>query len=139
MMATIQEFYDVKYTNEVGHGASGKVYFANRKNDALPTAVKVISRFSLNHENLRAILNEIKTLKALDHPHIVKLYDMFEDKRNFYLAMEYVQGGELFDRITKKTYYSEHDARELCKIILSAIQHLHDRDIVHRDLKPENL
>ena len=48
-------------------------------------------------------------------------------------------GGELFDRITKKTFYSEHDARELCKIILSAIKHLHDREIVHRDLKPENL
>ena len=90
-MAVVLDVYDIKYNKEIGRGASGKVYLATRRNDNLNSAVKIISRSSLNHSNLKAILNEIRTLKDLDH-HIVKLYDMFEDKKYFYLAMEYIEG-----------------------------------------------
>jgi calcium/calmodulin-dependent protein kinase I len=62
-----------------------------------------------------------------------------QEPEKFYVVMEYLDGGELFDRIVKKTFYNEKEARDLVKILLQALKYLHDRSIVHRDLKPENL
>ena len=78
-------------------------------------------------------------LRSVDHPNIVKLYDFFDEKRYYYMAIELMEGGELFERIVKKTFYNEMDARGLVRILLDALAYLHHRGIVHRDLKPENL
>jgi serine/threonine protein kinase len=138
-MSSIGTFYKICYDREIGKGLSGSVYVATKKFDETESAVKIIKRASLSNDSIQSIANEIGALKILNHPNIVKLYDVFEDRRCFYIVMELIRGGELFDRITRKIYYLEKDARELCKIILSAIKHCHDNDIVHRDLKPENL
>ena len=69
----------------------------------------------------------------------MKLYDFFDEKRYYYMAIELMEGGELFERIVKKTFYNEMDARGLVRILLDALAYLHHRGIVHRDLKPENL
>ena len=138
-MSTITEVYHVNYSEEIGRGASGRVFMGTRRADDTPTAVKVIPRITLSRELLRIISNEIQCLRELDHPNIVKLYDMFEEPSYFFLAMELIRGGELFERICTRVKYSENDAKELCRIILSAIKHCHDKQIVHRDLKPENL
>jgi calcium/calmodulin-dependent protein kinase I len=84
--------------------------------------------------------NEIAILRSLDHPHIIKLYDVFYHlPAAIYLVLEYVSGGELFDRIIAKTTYTEEEARNATKILISTISYLHSHHIVHRDLKPENI
>jgi calcium/calmodulin-dependent protein kinase I len=75
----------------------------------------------------------------VDHPNVVKLIDVFEDERHWCLVMELMQGGELFDQILEKEFFSENEAREACKSIIEAIQYCHRQGIVHRDIKPENL
>lgn len=101
--------------------------------------MKVIHRHAMGDIAVEAIANETTALRHLSHPNIVKLYDIFDDRSNIYLVLEYVRGGELFARLSKKTIYTEKEARDICRIILSAIQHCHSNDIVHRDLKCENL
>ena len=79
----------------------------------------------------------------IDHPSIIKLYEVFEDSRYVYLIMEECTGGELFDRIyeriTKKNLYTEKEAALIFKQYMSAICHCHSLNVCHRDLKPENL
>lgn len=83
--------------------------------------------------------NEIKILKQLDHPNIVKLYEVYSDSSNIYLITEYLEGGELFDLILKSKHFNENIAAKIMKQLLSAICYCHSKKIVHRDLKPENL
>lgn len=78
-------------------------------------------------------------LKEMKHIHIIRLYDFFVEPSTYYLVMERMRGGELFDRIVAKAYYNEKEARDTCKILLEAIEHCHRHKIAHRDLKPENL
>jgi len=88
---------------------------------------------------MEIIMTEINILKAVDHPNVVQLKDIFETDATIYIVMEIISGGELFDKIVELTHYSEKEASNLVTQILKGIQHLHDRRIVHRDLKPENL
>jgi calcium-dependent protein kinase len=78
-------------------------------------------------------------LKKLDHPNIVKIFEFYQDKLNFYLITEYIEGGELFDRIAKERCFDELTAAKIMKQLMSAIVYCHNHKIVHRDLKPENL
>ncbi len=78
-------------------------------------------------------------MRQLDHPNIVRLYEVFHDEKRFYLVTELCQGGELFEEITKRANFNEQDAASIIKQILSAIAYCHSKSIVHRDLKPENI
>jgi len=75
----------------------------------------------------------------VDHPNIVKLYEVCEDEHYFYLVMELMTGGELFDTILEKESYSEKEAAETIRPIIDAIKYCHSLNIIHRDIKPENL
>ena len=75
----------------------------------------------------------------MDHPHVVKLIETFEDERFLCLVMELMEGGELFDMIIEKDHFSEAEARDATIALVGAIQYCHQLGIVHRDLKPENL
>uniref|UniRef100_A0A8C6SFJ6 Calcium/calmodulin-dependent protein kinase Ib n=1 Tax=Neogobius melanostomus TaxID=47308 RepID=A0A8C6SFJ6_9GOBI len=86
-----------------------------------------------------SIENEIAVLHKIKHTNIVSLEEIFESKTHLYLIMQLVSGGELFDRIIEKGFYTERDASKLIQQILDAVKYLHDMGIVHRDLKPENL
>lgn len=135
----ITQTYNIKYDKELGKGASGQVYEGVSKVSGEMVAVKIVFRRTLDNFKVKAIANEVGALRQLNHPNVVRLYDMFEDRHAYYFCLELIRGGELFDRIEKKTNYNEHEARLLCKQILSGIKHCHDHDIVHRDLKPDNL
>jgi len=86
-----------------------------------------------------SILDEIEFLSQLKHPNILSLSDIFYEDSKYYLVSELMLGGELFDRIVQKEFYSELDARDAAVSILRAIQYCHQNRIAHRDLKPENL
>ena len=88
---------------------------------------------------LRTMQNEIAILRKVDHPNIVKLFDVFEDRHKLHLVMEFLPGGELFGRICEKESFSEREAVRILKEILEALDHMHDRNILHLDLKPDNI
>ena len=82
---------------------------------------------------------EVEILSNMDHPNVVKLYEIFDEGQVLYLVMELMQGGELFDRIVEKEAYSEREAAEVIRPLVDAIRYCHQIGIIHRDLKPENL
>lgn len=102
-------------------------------------AVKIVTRKDLTKEDEESLRNEVSILNELKHPNIVRQLDFFEEPKFFYIVLEYLDGGELFDRIVKKVCYNEKEARDCVLLVLKAIKHCHDRNIIHRDLKPENL
>ncbi|XP_063405519.1 calcium/calmodulin-dependent protein kinase type 1-like [Mytilus trossulus] len=128
-----------EFKKKLGTGAFSEVFLVEDKTHAgTLQAVKCIDRKGLLGKE-DSLENEIRVLQRLDHPNIVKLLDVFEDKSHVYLIMELVTGGELFDRIVEKGSYTEKDASDLIRQILEAVDYMHDRGVVHRDLKPENL
>ncbi len=132
---------EARYTlgDTLGEGGYAVVKSAVSKVDNLEVAVKVMTRTALDAKAEEAIRTEVKLLQSLDHPNIVGALDFFEEPSHFYFVLEKVNGGELFDRIVQKTFYSEKEARDLVKVLLDALNYMHSNKIVHRDLKPENL
>ncbi|XP_044042353.1 calcium/calmodulin-dependent protein kinase type 1D isoform X2 [Siniperca chuatsi] len=101
-------------------------------------AVKCIPKKALKGKE-SSIENEIAVLRKIKHENIVALEDIYESPDHLYLIMQLVSGGELFDRIVEKGFYTEKDASTLIRQVLDAVNYLHKMGIVHRDLKPENL
>lgn len=110
------------------HKQSGETY-----------AIKIVTKAKLTQEDEDALKDEIDVLTELQHPHIIRLYDVFDESQYYYLVTEKMSGGELFDRIVQKSYYNEKEARDVCKILFQALGYCHKRNVAHRDLKPENL
>lgn len=97
------------------------------------------NRTQLNANSLEKLFREVSIMKLLNHPHIVKLYEVIETEKTLYLAMEYVSNGEVFEYLVKNGRMKENIARQKFRQILSAVQYLHSKNIIHRDLKAENL
>lgn len=123
----------------LGEGGYAVVRSGKSKHDERDVAVKVMNRSSIDHETEASIRNEVSLLQSIEHPNIVRAFELFEEPEHFYFVLEKISGGELFDRIVKKTFYSEVEARHLAKVLLEAIKYCHDHNIAHRDLKPENI
>ena len=87
---------------------------------------------------MHLLRRELEILKTLDHPNIVKFYEVYQDEKFFHLVMEYCSGGELLQRIVDQKHLNEKEAAQIMKKIFSATKYLHERGICHRDLKPEN-
>uniref|UniRef100_A0A3B4XEP5 Calcium/calmodulin dependent protein kinase I n=1 Tax=Seriola lalandi dorsalis TaxID=1841481 RepID=A0A3B4XEP5_SERLL len=119
-------------------GAFSEVVLAEEKRTQKLVAIKCIPKKALEGKE-NSIENEIAVLHKIKHANIVSLEEIFESKSHLYLVMQLVSGGELFDRIIEKGFYTEKDASKLIQQILDAVKYLHDMGIVHRDLKPENL
>jgi len=125
---------------KLGEGAFSEVKeVRSRANSAELYAAKIVSKSKMKPEDTSALRDEIAILKELNHPHIIKLYEVFDEPTNYFLITELISGGELFDRIVTKTCYNEKEARDVCKILFEAMNYCHDRNVAHRDLKPENL
>jgi len=131
--------YDV--IKQLGKGGYGKVYEVKNKKTGEIRACKHLSKLSI--KNLEKFEREINILIKTDHPHIIKLYEIFESQRSLYLVMEECKGGEVFDKIIEhiqsKQMYSEKDAANMFQQVMSSIEYCHNNGICHRDLKPENL
>lgn len=82
---------------------------------------------------------EIKILRMINHPNVIKLYEVYENKQNVHLVLEYLKGGQLLTKLRDKGQFSEKNTALVIKQILGALKYCHCRNIVHRDLKPENL
>ncbi|XP_041460847.1 calcium/calmodulin-dependent protein kinase type 1D-like [Lytechinus variegatus] len=122
----------------LSRGAFSEVVVAEDRKSGEYRAIKCIEKKKIKGKE-DTLENEIAILKQIDHPNIVALLDIFEDKLHVYLVIELVSGGELFDRIVAKGNYTEKDASEIVRQILEATTYIHSKGIVHRDLKPENL
>eukprot|EP00752_Nemacystus_decipiens_P004111 g3761.t1 len=124
---------------ELGHGSFSTVREGTHKVSGKRFAVKCVKRADLPPDDEADLKMEVRLLQEIEHDNIVKLYDFYEEKHFYYLVMEILNGGELFDRIVLKQYYNEKEARDVLEVLFNAIKYCHDRDIAHRDLKPENL
>nr|XP_045361790.1 serine/threonine-protein kinase SIK2 [Camelus bactrianus] len=105
----------------------------------MQVAIKIIDKSQLDAVNLEKIYREVQIMKMLDHPHIIKLYQVMETKNMLYLVTEYAKNGEIFDYLANHGRLNESEARRKFWQILSAVDYCHSRKIVHRDLKAENL
>ncbi|XP_071396938.1 calcium/calmodulin-dependent protein kinase type IV [Centroberyx affinis] len=131
--ATVEEFYSMG--SELGRGATSIVFRCEEKQTQKPFAAKVLKKTI----DKKIVRTEIGVLLRLSHPNIIRLKEIFETETDIALVLELVTGGELFDRIVERGYYSERDAAHVIKQILEAVAYLHENGVVHRDLKPENL
>jgi len=124
---------------ELGSGAFSVVKLGVHLETGKKSAVKIVSKKKLSEEDLTSLMMEIQILSELDHPHIIKLFETFDEGTDYYIVTELVEGGELFDRIVAKSHYTELEARDLIKLMFETMAYMHGQGIVHRDLKPENL
>lgn len=135
-----KKFADV-YTlgKDLGSGAFSIVKEGRKSGVNEVYAIKIITKAKLTAEDEAALKDEINVLGSMDHEHIYKLYDVFDEPEHYYMVTEIMKGGELFDRIVQKSYYNEKEARDVCVILFKAIEYCHAQKVAHRDLKPENL
>lgn len=142
---TTVSFDDVYEIGELIHsGQSTKVYECLHRQTCVVFAVKVIkrnvrSRKSVKKTMAETVLREVAILDSLKHKNIIQIIEIFEDEDHFFLIMERMKGGDLFDRISQLKKYTEKDARTVAKTLFLAMQYCHAQKLVHRDLKPQNL
>nr|AAV80434.1 calcium/calmodulin-dependent kinase [Sporothrix schenckii]AAV80435.1 calcium/calmodulin-dependent kinase [Sporothrix schenckii] len=132
--------YDKKSKYHFGRMLGAGTYGIVREADG-PTgkvAIKVILKKNVKG-NEQMVYDELNLLQNLKHSHIVRFVDWFESRDKYYIVTELATGGELFDRICEQGKFTEKDASQTIKQVLSAVDYLHKNNVVHRDLKPENL
>ena len=130
----IIEFYQI--LKKIGEGGFSKVYKVKEKESDEIRAMKQVDKSKII--DINNFKTEIKILAMLDHPNILRLFDVIEDSKYFYLIMELCTGGELLSRMSKNRY-KEKAAAKLMEQIVSAVSYCHEKGICHRDLKPQNI
>uniref|UniRef100_A0AAR2KT48 calcium/calmodulin-dependent protein kinase n=1 Tax=Pygocentrus nattereri TaxID=42514 RepID=A0AAR2KT48_PYGNA len=139
-IATSTRFTDeYQLYEELGKGAFSVVRRCVKKSTGQEYAAKIINTKKLSARDHQKLEREARICRLLKHPNIVRLHDSIAEEGFHYLVFDLVTGGELFEDIVAREYYSEADASHCINQILESVNHIHQHDIVHRDLKPENL
>ena len=130
----LHDYYEK--VEHIAEGSTCQIWTVRKKegSDQELYALKIISKSAVDDVFIREMRNEISILRTLDHPNIVRVFDVFESKREMYLVMEYCSGGDLYS----KAPYSEAQAAMILTKILSAVAYMHKMKVIHRDLKPDN-
>ncbi|XP_042242818.1 serine/threonine-protein kinase MARK2-like isoform X15 [Homarus americanus] len=134
-----EEIGKYRLLKTIGKGNFAKVKLAKHVPTGKEVAIKIIDKTQLNPGSLQKLFREVRIMKILDHPNIVKLFQVIETDKTLYLVMEYASGGEVFDYLVFHGRMKEKEARAKFRQIVSAVQYCHQKKIIHRDLKAENL
>ncbi|XP_039066321.1 CBL-interacting serine/threonine-protein kinase 24-like isoform X1 [Hibiscus syriacus] len=124
----------------IGEGTFAKVKFAKNTDTGESVAMKVLAKTTiLKHGMVDQIKREISIMKIFKHPNIVRLHEVLASRKKIYIILEFVSGGELFDKIVHRVRLSENECRQYFQQLIDAVAHCHSKGVYHRDLKPENL
>lgn len=124
----------------IGKGTFGKVKLGIHTPTGEKVAIKVLEKSRIkDSSDVERVSREIRILKLVNHPNVVKLYEIIETSKTIFLIMEFVPCGELFDYIVARSKLTEEQAAHFYQQILSGLEYLHKMNVIHRDLKPENL
>ncbi|XP_034700071.1 CBL-interacting serine/threonine-protein kinase 24 [Vitis riparia] len=130
--------YEVGRT--LGEGTFAKVKFAHNTETGESVAMKVMAKSTiLKHRMVDQIKQEISIMKIVRHPNIVRLHEVLASQTTIYIILEFVTGGELYDKIVHQGRLSENESRRYFQQLIDAVSHCHSKGVYHRDLKPENL
>ncbi|PKA59668.1 CBL-interacting protein kinase 8 [Apostasia shenzhenica] len=130
--------YEVGRT--IGEGTFAKVKFAQNTETGESVAMKVLDRATIiKHKMADQIKREISIMKLVRHPHVVRLHEVLASRRKIYIILEFITGGELFDKIVCHGKLSETDSRRYFQQLIDGVDYCHSKGVYHRDLKPENL
>ena len=124
----------------LGEGGFGKVYKVKERSTGRSFAMKIVNKSNIDNKTKnKNLLNELYILRKCDHPNILKMYEYYSNDTYWYYIMEYISGGELYEKIKQKKFYDEYSAAKIMKQLFSVVSYLNQMNIVHRDLKPENM
>ncbi|XP_071920541.1 CBL-interacting serine/threonine-protein kinase 23-like isoform X5 [Coffea arabica] len=124
----------------LGEGTFAKVKFARNIETGENVAIKILDKEKiLKHKMIGQIKREISTMKLIRHPNVIRMFEVMASKTKIYIVLEFVTGGELFDKIATKGRLKEDEARKYFQQLINAVDYCHSRGVCHRDLKPENL
>ncbi|EEA05749.1 5'-AMP-activated protein kinase catalytic subunit alpha-1, putative [Cryptosporidium muris RN66] len=124
----------------LGIGSFGKVKLAKHEPTGYNVAIKIMNKAKINSIDMYdKARREISILQSIDHPHIIRLYEVIDTPSDIFMVMEYINGGELFDYIVQKGRLNENESRRLFQQLISGIEYCYINRICHRDLKPENI
>ena len=127
----------------IGEGAFAKVKLAKHIYTGEKVAIKILNKEKINKKddcsNIKKIKKEISILQRLRHKNVIQLYEIMETNKSLYIVMEYCEGKELFDYISKRKHLTEREACRYFQQIINGVEYLHLSYVTHRDLKPENL
>lgn len=130
--------YEVGRT--IGEGTYAKVKFAQNTESGESVAMKVLDRSTiLKHKMIDQIKREITIMKLVRHPYVVRLQEVLASRTKIYIILEFITGGELFDKIVHHGRLSEAESRRYFQQLIDGVDYCHSKGVYHRDLKPENL
>ncbi|XP_041017269.1 CBL-interacting serine/threonine-protein kinase 8 isoform X1 [Juglans microcarpa x Juglans regia] len=130
--------YEVGRT--IGEGTFAKVKFAQNTETGESVAMKVLDRNTIiKHKMVDQIKREISIMKLVRHPYVVRLHEVLASRTKIYIILEYITGGELFDKIVRHGRLSEAESRRYFQQLIDGVDFCHSKGVYHRDLKPENL
>lgn len=140
---TIDEFKKTyEYISILGNGAYGTVkLYRSSKNNSVKFAVKTVNKTILDYSSIILLQNEVKIMKRLDHPNIVKFYETYEDEVMLNIVMEYISGDNLTKICNKQKskILNEKDSSKILTCLLKTLDYIHNSGIIHRDIKPSNI